>query len=102
MKAALVVLFLMGCFSLYYGGTMLLLVPGSPGEVFLNRDRILYGGIPLVVGVGAVMIAGQLWGRANSSGLRRRFGASAAVVVGTLVVVVGYGVLILLAIRRQP
>lgn len=99
MRAAIVVLFLAGCFLLYYGGTMLLLVPGAPGEAYLNWDRVQYGGIPLVIGVGALVIAGRLWGRAR---VGRRFGAAGALVLGAVVVVIGYGTLILLAGRHQP
>jgi hypothetical protein len=102
MKAAIVVLFLAGCFLLYYGGTMLLLVPGAPGEAYLNWDRVRYGGIPFVIGLGALVIGGRVWGRARAGGWQRGFGAAGAVVLGAVVVVIGCGVLILLATRRQP
>lgn len=101
MRAAIVVLFLAGCFLLYYGGTMLLLVPGAPGESYLNWDRVRYGGIPFVISLGALVIAGRMWGRLRSRrDVGPHFGSAGAVVLGTLVVVIGYGVLILLASRR--
>jgi hypothetical protein len=98
-RATIVVLFLAGCILLYYGGTMLLLVPGAPGESYLNWDRVRYGGIPFVIALGALVIAGRMWGRSRG-GVEQRFGSAGAVVLGTLVVVIGYGVLILLASRR--
>ncbi|MCU1273494.1 MAG: hypothetical protein JWO48_925 [Bryobacterales bacterium] len=101
MKAGLGILFLVGCFLFYYGGTMLLLVPGVPGEAYFNWDRVQYGGIPVVIGLGALLLAGRLWARTRIGGWQRRFGAPGAVVLGAVVVTIGYSVLILLAARHQ-
>jgi len=81
---------------------MLLLVPGIPGDAYLNWDRVRYGGIPFVIGLGCLVIAGRIWGRAPVGAGRRRFGVAGAVVLGTLLVAIGYGVLIVLASRREP
>jgi len=34
---------LLGCFGLYYGTGMMLVVPGFPGEHYLSWGRVVYG-----------------------------------------------------------
>jgi hypothetical protein len=54
-KAALatasVAAFVVGTLLLAYGAVMLCCVPGYPGESFWQRERILYGLVPLCVAI---------------------------------------------------
>ncbi len=53
------------CLFLYYGATMLLMVPGYPGEEYFAKDRIVYGVIPAAVGSALVLLSSWLWSRAS-------------------------------------
>jgi len=45
---------------LYFGLGMLLLVPGSPGESYWARARVLYGLIPLLGGIITAALSGRI------------------------------------------
>lgn len=58
MRIALaIVFFAAACFMLYYGSTMLLLVPGVPGGMYWTRERALYGLFPAGSGLGLLGLA---------------------------------------------
>jgi hypothetical protein len=44
---------------------MMLVVPGYPGEHYLNWDRMLYGVAPTVLSFGLLTLAGWFWSRAG-------------------------------------
>ena len=55
---------------LYFGITMLLFVPGYPGESYLKSlfaGRFLYGVLPGTLGVALLVTVGWLWDRSNDS-----------------------------------
>jgi hypothetical protein len=54
----LILSFLGGAGCLYYGSVMLLFVPGYPGESYWQRERIIYGMLP--VGLSAVFFLAGL------------------------------------------
>ena len=55
----------MGCFCLYYGTAMMLLVPGYPGQHYLSWGRIAYGVGPTVLSIGLLILAGWFWSRSG-------------------------------------
>jgi hypothetical protein len=65
MKILAVVAGLLGCFCLYFGTAMMLLVPGYPGERYLNWATIAYGVAPTVLSLGLLTLAGWFWSRAG-------------------------------------
>jgi hypothetical protein len=56
---------LLGCFCLYYGTGMMLVVPGYPGERYLSWGRFIYGVAPAVLSLGLLALAGWFWKRAG-------------------------------------
>jgi|SRR6266446_187183 len=56
---------LLGCFGLYYGTGMMLVVPGFPGEHYLSWGRVVYGVAPTVLSLGLLTLAGWFWSRAG-------------------------------------
>ena len=63
MRILATLLLLAGLFLIYYGGVMLLFVPGYPGERYLSTGRIGLGVVPAVVGCGLLALAVTLWFR---------------------------------------
>jgi len=59
-KIAIVIMFAAGCFLLYFGTGMLLLVPGVPGEPYWSGLRALYGLVPAGAGIGILGLAAWL------------------------------------------
>ena len=55
----------LGCFGLYYGAVMLLLVPRDPAENYFVSGRVTYGVVPVVLSVGLFILAGWLWSQAG-------------------------------------
>jgi hypothetical protein len=55
----------LGCFCLYYGTGMMLVVPGYPGEHYLSWGRVVYGIAPTVLSLGLLTLAGWFWSRAG-------------------------------------
>lgn len=69
-KLLCIPLFIGACALLYYGGVMLLLVPGNPGESYLKslyQGRFLYGVLPTLSGGVLLATVGWLWNRSNGS-----------------------------------
>jgi hypothetical protein len=55
---------LITCFLLYFGISMLFLVPGYPGEPYLPtlfHGRFLYGTLPFVLGVLSLAMTIKVW-----------------------------------------
>jgi len=50
-----------GCVSLYLGTGMLLVVPGGPGEPYLDRRMVAYGIAPTILSAILFLLAGWLW-----------------------------------------
>jgi hypothetical protein len=77
----------LGCFCFYYGTTMLFVVPGGPGEPYLDWPRVKYGIAPTVLSIIFICLSGWLWSRSGppaslDKNLKRAFqGAVAAVVL---------------------
>jgi len=76
----------LGCFCLYYGTGMMLVIPGYPGERYLSWGRILYGVVPTMLSVGFIVLAGRLWSRAGGPAplgayIKRAFLVAAGLVV---------------------
>ena len=44
---------------------MLLLVPGGPGEFYLDWRRVAYGVAPTVLSIGFLILAGWFWSRSG-------------------------------------
>lgn len=85
-RVTTVLLFGAACFLLYYGGTMLLFVPGYPGEGFFVAGRLLYGVLPFVAGLALLVGVGWLRTRRNaSSGLWRSVGRTYSWAAGFVV-----------------
>lgn len=61
-----IVAFIAGTFGLWYGFVMSFLVPGTPGESYFQRDRILLGNLPLVGSLLALSAAGWMFFRSLS------------------------------------
>ena len=61
-----IVMFIAGTFGLGYGFAMSFLVPGTLGESYFQRDRILLGNLPLVASVLALTAAGWIFFRSLS------------------------------------
>jgi hypothetical protein len=49
----------------YYGGVMTFLVPGDIGESFFQKDRLLFGILPFLLGIGILVLAGWFLYRSN-------------------------------------
>jgi uncharacterized membrane protein YidH (DUF202 family) len=63
--------FLAGTFALSYGFAETFLVPGTPGETFFQRDRVLFGLLPLAIAISILCLAGWFFARASSNPKRR-------------------------------
>lgn len=61
MRILTLLLLLAGLFLIYYGGVMLLFVPGDPGEPYLSTGRVGLGVLPASGGVGLLIMAILLW-----------------------------------------
>ncbi len=100
MKIISGVLFAGACVLLYYGTTMLLLVPGYPGETFFAAKRMLYGGLPTLLSAALLVSAGWLWTRSGSAvSLRKAIANSFSWALGA-VVLFWIGLLIVAGIRQ--
>jgi hypothetical protein len=44
---------------------MLLVVPGGPGEPYLDWRRVAYGVAPTVLSIGLLILAGWFWSRSG-------------------------------------
>ena len=66
LRASGIVAFIAGTLGLWYGFAMSLLVPGTPGESYFQRDRILLGNLPFVGSVLALAAAGWMFFRSLS------------------------------------
>jgi hypothetical protein len=53
------------CFCLYYGGVMLLLVPGYAGEFYLSWGRLTYGVLPILLSIGLLRLSVWFWKASN-------------------------------------
>jgi hypothetical protein len=60
LRVSAIVTFIAGTFGLWYGFAMSFLVPGTPGESYFQRDRILLGNSPLVGSMLALAAAGWM------------------------------------------
>jgi hypothetical protein len=67
MKALGVVVGFIACFLLYYGATMLLMVPGYPGEGYFAKGRVIYGLLPMVTSLVLILLCAWLWSRASGT-----------------------------------
>jgi len=67
MKALGVAADVIACFLLYYGATMLLMVPGYPGEGYFAKGRIIYGLLPIVASLVLILVCAWLWSRASGT-----------------------------------
>jgi len=50
-----------GTAAFYYGATMTFLVPGTPGESFFQKDRVIFGILPLLAALAILSLAGWLF-----------------------------------------
>jgi uncharacterized membrane protein len=64
-------MFLAGTFALSYGFAETFLVPGTPGETFFQKDRVLFGLLPLATAILILCLAGWLFTRASTNPKRR-------------------------------
>ena len=55
----------LGCFCLYFGTGMLFLVPGGPGERYLDWPMVKYGIAPTILSILLICLAGWLWHRSG-------------------------------------
>lgn len=62
-----IVLFAPATFLLYYGSTMLLLVPGYRGEPYLAKERTIYGLYPTLFSLCLLAGVGFFWSRSSKS-----------------------------------
>jgi len=60
LRVSAIVTFIAGTVGLWYGFAMSFLVPGTPGESYFQRDRILLGNLPLVGSMLALAAAGWM------------------------------------------
>jgi hypothetical protein len=61
MRLSAILAFIVGTFGLWYGFAMSFLIPGVPGEPYFQRDRVLFGNVPLLVSLIALSVAGWLF-----------------------------------------
>ena len=54
-----------GCVGLYFAWVMLTIVPGTPGEPYLNWARVAYGLVPALLAACFLTLAGWLWKRSG-------------------------------------
>lgn len=66
-------LFIAACVLLYFGSTMLLLVPSYRGESYF-AGRIEYGVLPTLGSIVLLITVGWLWARATSMSLGKSIG----------------------------
>lgn len=85
MRLACVPLFLIASALLYYGTTMLFLVPASPGHYF-DQNLLLYGILPTLLSVALLVTVGWLWVRTGGSVfLGKAIGRSFSLAVAAIV-----------------
>jgi uncharacterized BrkB/YihY/UPF0761 family membrane protein len=63
LKIAGVLAFLAGMVALYFGFLMTFLVPGTPGEGFFVKERVILGILPLLAALVALCLSGWLFFR---------------------------------------
>jgi hypothetical protein len=66
MKSLSIVAAIPACFLVYYGAVMLFMVPGYPGEPYFAAGRVIYGCVPMTLGVGLFLLARWFWKRGRS------------------------------------
>lgn len=54
-----------GCACLYFAAVALLMIPGYPGESYLNWFRVVYGLVPAFLTLTLLTLAGWLWSRSG-------------------------------------
>lgn len=94
LRGSSIAIFLAGAFGVWYGFVMSFLVPGTLGEPYFTRDRILLGNVPLVGSFAALVAAGWMFFRSFS---KPRFSLEQAIVysiggaagLGWLYIVIG-------------
>src|SRR4051794_30602351 len=57
----------LACFCLYFGTGMLFIVPGGPGEPYLDWPMIKYGIAPTLLSIVLICLAGWLWSRSGGN-----------------------------------
>jgi hypothetical protein len=70
LKVVCAPIFVAACILLYMGTTMLFLVPGSPGESYLQSllgGRFFFGVVPAVASVILLFVVGWLWNLSKGS-----------------------------------
>ena len=85
----------LGCFYLYYGTAMMLIVPGNPGEHYLNWGRFVYGIAPTVLSLGLLTLAGWFWSRAGGPASLRTYIQRAFLAAVGLVVLFWIGLIVI-------
>jgi hypothetical protein len=58
-----VLAFAVGGFAFYYGAVMAFFVPGYRGESYFQKDRVLLGILPFLLGIGILSLAGWLFSK---------------------------------------
>ncbi len=66
LRASGILAFVAGTVGLWFGFGMSFLVPGIPGEPYFQRQRVLYGNLPLLASALALCAAGWLFFRSES------------------------------------
>jgi hypothetical protein len=70
LRIACIPLFVVGCWLLYYGTTMLFLVPGNPYESYwksMFEGRFVYGVVPALASAILLAAVGWIWDRTSGS-----------------------------------
>lgn len=60
LRAAAVSAFLLGTVALAFGFAMSFLVPGTPGDHYFQRNRVLFGNLPLLAAILMLFLSGWL------------------------------------------
>jgi hypothetical protein len=79
-----VILGLLASVCIYFGSGMLL-VPGGPGEPYLDWFRVAYGISPAISGIILIVLAAWLWRRGESAVMGARIRVGFNFVVGGVV-----------------
>ena len=90
-------LFCVAIALLYYGATMLVFVPGYPGERYFSVGRLVYGVGPTVASLTMIVLAAKTWS-ARRDCLQRRIGL--LLLLASTCVFALYGVLYLISTRQ--
>lgn len=66
MKIVAVILFIVACIALYFGGGWLFIMPRFPGESYFTFERLLYGVGSTLLAAGLLTLVGWIWTRSDS------------------------------------